>query len=1574
MADNQDNQMTNMGIGPVGGDLPAGSTAEVPLSVDERQNLINAKKIKKREDLAAEVSALLQGSGNKYKVNQYGRFKSIINLENATEDENGIIRGAKYIVQPNEGFRDLYQTHVYDMGNYTKGELFEEGKKRDNQVLNSANLQYYDGRNFRTGQLVHGETTAAARELEETVWSQARQGLYDAVPFGAARVGYGAVKSTIGRIPAGGNPVLTLVTKGLPLVAGAATFGYSIAMQEVYTPDMAEKIFEEQNKEIEEKKKNGYYVDGLKPRILTLDEIRDRLDPEFASFRTKLVNTLARNSIATAGSLVTMGGLYVKPVDKLLNVVSGGRLGSITNAIKKSEKHFVDASREAATRGIKLKPATPDMIRARARIELMKDIENENLLIWGKFNRFINTFASQQKLEQFSNPLRYTLSMIGAEGGANLGISLAAYHSWLGSGKTEELGKLPFAFGGSIIGTSPLVAIPVGTTRFTLGLIGAIGDAAIDQFQDPAMTAALLGPNRNRIFKFLSGTGDLSGIDLSGVTYAGKQIDGSELRTRLYDIREMLVESNVATGGEIIDNLRVSVAAVDEITQMVNLSGNKNLIDKWKPEFTMGVLLKLDIVKAMQIKFLQNQMSASPNADMLGASIKKHMESIQSMSNKTLSQANEVLSLLMDGDLTAFANKPAYLQYTKTLSRAIDQSQEDIDTFLDLADEAVMYRWNAAIQKLLVTAEEEGMSQNTLKIARELERIIDDNPMFGKLLGPTDNQSEEILEDAGNLQNFKDEIYLAINNIYKKGQGAEKNLEELYNSASGKANIDNVMVDRADNAINGKIRASEYEAWNRVNHIDEVNRQSNKNYAAIGETPDDGFIDVTDMWRLIQEEDLGKASAEAEDQMAGVGSIVNQYFKTNVRNSVNDYLAQLDSGGEVEAGYKVLKEAVKDKIIDGPLPAFNDREKLALFLTDPNKIQDLNEIGPVLKIRLNIDEAEELKGKFTYFDNLYDIRESARFPDTRKKAKADTGRLWGSISAKFNAEYKEKMPRINQKLREKATSYFRDTVIPMRGTWFYKNSYGSIKNADPSSITGFNHGPNPQNQPAAWLDEFYKMITDKESGARNAKILWQDFVKFYGPPEIKLPDGKVVRNDRYHNALEAISDYLEFQVHGASEGMLYDSTKKGEDITVFGVEPDTTTVAYKEQKRLMDETPGETDEGPLVDKTFGKTADGTPFSELKYNNAWQAIINFESASKGAYQQNLSYSSAEELNKIIKSSEAGGKIIKKHVDTAIMAVEDAKIEMSRIKSVVKTQARKIQDVLNLNYKDRGNTAKMVQALIDNPENYDILKREIGQTSIDGVIITPEKLIQSIVTDGLINMTKGDLKEISTKYGIPEVIARTDGLILKYLIDQNPQIFETVFEPDHLRNIKRINNFLLRFVTDDVLNPASGDTMFMQRPDAQNIQYSNTKIMNRIWTTQIGKTTKAWLGIEAAAAVMFNTDSSAFGAILLNANAADGFADFLFSGKLSPFTLDPKKLSWFEDMVGASNSVGNLGYQVFVSDDEEAGFFMWLEDTGLDSKLSDKNYGELRKQYMEAVGGNAFMQSKKYLGNQMRDLFF
>ena len=47
MADNQDNQMTNMGIGPVGGDLPAGSTAEVPLSVDERQNLINAKKIKK---------------------------------------------------------------------------------------------------------------------------------------------------------------------------------------------------------------------------------------------------------------------------------------------------------------------------------------------------------------------------------------------------------------------------------------------------------------------------------------------------------------------------------------------------------------------------------------------------------------------------------------------------------------------------------------------------------------------------------------------------------------------------------------------------------------------------------------------------------------------------------------------------------------------------------------------------------------------------------------------------------------------------------------------------------------------------------------------------------------------------------------------------------------------------------------------------------------------------------------------------------------------------------------------------------------------------------------------------------------------------------------------------------------------------------------------------------------------------------------------------------------------------------------------------------------------------------------
>ena len=76
----------------------------------------------------------------------------------------------------------------------------------------------------------------------------------------------------------------------------------------------------------------------------------------------------------------------------------------------------------------------------------------------------------------------------------------------------------------------------------------------------------------------------------------------------------------------------------------------------------------------------------------------------------------------------------------------------------------------------------------------------------------------------------------------------------------------------------------------------------------------------------------------------------------------------------------------------------------------------------------------------------------------------------------------------------------------------------------------------------------------------------------------------------------------------------------------------------------------------------------------------------------------------------------------------------------------------------------------------------------------------------------------------------------------------------------------------------------------------------------------------------------------------------------------------------DLADITDNEVPVSIQVFVSDDEEAGFFMWLEDTGLDSKLSDKNYGELRKQYMEAVGGNAFMQSKKYLGNQMRDLFF
>ena len=1582
MADIEDVQVKKLSLGPEGGDLPASGGGGEFLTVDERKSQIDAKGMKNREKDAAEISAIL-ASSTKYKVNQYGRFRSIIDLSGATEDENGMIQGAKYLVQPSDGFADLYDDNLYDMGNYNKADLLKEGNRRDDMVRRSANLQFWEGRR-KDGTLVHGETTEAARALEETVYSQLREGLYDAAPIAAAKAAYSGTSAIVSPLRAvAANPLARFVTTAGPLIAGATAFGYGIAMQETYRPDMAQKIFDAQNQEIKEKTDAGYYTDVLQPRILTLEEIRDRLDPEFAPFKTKLVNTMARNSVSSATSLIAMGGLYVKPLDKALNVITGGRVGAVANATKKAELHFINANREAAKQGINLKPATPDMIKARVKIELLKDIESEKNQMWGSVFRFINTFPSKQKLEQLSNPLRYGLSALSSEIGANTAISFAAYESYLGSGRTEELGKMPFGIGGAllvnagVLGTTSIGGAVVGTTRLTLGLIGSIGDLALDSFQNPLVTRALIGENKNKIFNFLSGQGDLKDLDLSKMQYAGKEIDPAKLRKSLISIREMIVQSNVSTGGEIIDQLRISAAAVEEITGMINASGNKELIAQWKPEYTMGVLLKFDVAKAMQVRFLQAQIGVSPSERDLGTSIAEQFGAIKNASNKTLSQANALMAMLMDGDMTAFSNKPAYKQYVQILSKAMDKSQKELDDFEQLSDNAVMYRWNDAVSKLMVTAEKEGLSENTLKQAEIMEEIITDNPMFGKLLDLTDTQSQNILDDAGKLQNFKDEIHLAIREIYKNAQGADRNLDELYDVSKGKGNIGVIAAKRSEDALDGQRRASSYAAWNMMGQVKHINKQSKLNYDKIGETPDDGYIDVTDMWVKIQADDLGKDSLLAEDQMSGVSGVVNKYFKTNVRSAVDSYFDGLGSGNAGN-GYKFLKKAIKDKIITPKtsLPSFNRKEALAMWLSNPKNMEDLNEIGPVFRIKINIDEAEQLTDKFKFLRSFYTPKDQAQFPSKNKKVKADTARLWSSIEAKFKEEVMEKLPRINQERRQIATDYFRETVVPMRDTWFWKQSWGSIKNADVSSVTGYSHGVGMGDRPASWLDEFFKLITNKKDGARNARVLWNDFTKFYGPPEIKLPDGKVVRNDKYHNALEAISDYFEFRVHASSEGMLYDSSKKGKGFS-FGVEPDETSPKFKEQSKVMKRKPGETIDEPLTDITFGKTADGTPFDQLKYDDSWSAIINWEKASSGAFQQTLSYSSAREIDKIMKLSEAGGKIIKQNVETAQLAIADAIVVATGVKSTIKLNARKIQDVLGLNYGERGNTAKMVESLLANPENYDVLVREIGQTTIGGVIYTPQMLLQQIVTDGLVNLTKGNLTELATKFQIPEVMARTDGLVMKYLMDQNPALFEQVFTPEHLSNIKKVNNFLLRFVSDDVLNPAGGGTMGLAKPDAGNIQYSNSKIMNRIWTTQIGKTTKAWLGIEAAAAMMFNTDSSAFGAILLSEQSAEGFLKFLTSGKLSPFTLDPSKLSWFDKMVGGANSAGTAAYQVAVDGVQEGDFFMWLEDTGLDSTLSDKTYGKLRAQYEANVGGNALRQglgaTRDYLGVQMQDLF-
>lgn len=1485
-----------------------------------------AKEEKGAEEAEEVINSIRSSDGTVY-TNNWGRFKSELDFTNATQDELGVFSGVTYSIIPSKEFT---ANGVEDILNYgpmagnTLEELLREQNKRDQVVRRSADITWHEAKD-PDGKFIHGETTAAIKKLEETVWNQMKQGVYDAIPVGLGRTAFLASAAVL--------PPQLKATVAFPI--GLGTFAYSLWRMDVYTPDMAEEIFKNQMNEIDEKEKAGYYTDKNAPRVLTVDQIRDRLDPEFASFYTKTMNAIARN--APASALILIGGGGVAPVDRLINIVTGGRLGKSAKALKKAEQHFINQNKAIVEAGgVALSKPTQKELVYRAGIILKEDLKKETDNLRTGFLRFIYGFNTNQKIEQMRNPLNYLLRWGFGEVGAGGGMAFAAYtDAYLTGGlQTQTIDKIPYAAAGAML-LPKLGGLGITGARTVAGILGYIATTPATMFQSKNLTNVLTNPAINeRVYNWLSGKNKNLPTNIDGVT-----------TKELFDLREQLARYDMESGGVLIDNLKISMQTVGVLDEAIKNSGNKELIDNWDPRQALGLMTQLDIITAIENRYLVNRLHGkTPTME----NIDPKFAEIQDARAIVLQNGETLIKLLLDSDLAAFSNKPLYSDFVANLSTKIADSKVRTTQLEKLGDSAIAYRYSVAVSDLMVTAEKEGLSPITLEKARNITDILDNNPDFAKNFKIQDEVTNEILTGVNAVKAYKKSIQLAITQIYENSKRADIEINELYTKGDG--NVEKINEFRKRNASNGEVLASNFYAHTNMTRVQSVMKTNRNNYTTVGKNSEDGFVDVTDMYIAIEDKLTSATKANIPEDIDAIKNSINLYLRTAVNHSVDDWFTNYGPGSPRQ-GYDMYEQFLKrtNVKLHSSLPDFGNKKDLASWL-----IKNQENLRYPFKILATLGDVKGINDKIksAAFDAYgADKMYKPNLPNRLKQSQR--GLTWDEIKEITNTEYVSKLSKVDKDKLKAAHNNFRDVVIPMRGSTIYANSHGSIKNPNVKSITGFSHGPD--NRPDLWLNKVFQKLQKPDT----AKAFWNDFIDFYGPAEI---DG--VRNDDYHNALTAISDYLQFRVHQASEGVLYST--KGDEMKIIGVDPDVTSPQYIEQVEVPEASPI-TGTPPLVDETFVREigikeqiVEGTPryTSKFEHNAAFSAIINLEKASNGKFAQNLAYDSVKRLYTIVSEGGAGAKIIKDTVKKATKNIKIASEVSVTAKATLKANSEVIGDVLKITYSDRGNTAKLAERILENPETYDMLIKQLDMSRA-GNSMTSKGLLQYIITDGLINLSKKEIYKISKAYGLSDTIVKTDGMILKEYFNKYDNILRKVFDPEHFSLFKKINNYLLRFVAGP-----EGDISDYKftRPDGLNIQYSNTKVMNRIWTTQIGKTNPSWLGIEALAATLFNTNSEPFGALMLNKYVAAEFHKFLVEGKLPANVIKTSQVTFLDQWVALANGMfgvkNALGFTQSMSEDEHERQ-KWMRRMNI--KSNDPKAMEKWQRYKANVGGNAILQS-------------
>ena len=646
--------------------------------------------------------------------------------------------------------------------------------------------------------------------------------------------------------------------------------------------------------------------------------------------------------------------------------------------------------------------------------------------------------------------------------------------------------------------------------------------------------------------------------------------------------------------------------------------------------------------------------------------------------------------------------------------------------------------------------------------------------------------------------------------------------------------------------------------------------EKNRLYAAAFDNPEDATIDVTQLYARISDDiDSVSSAAAAGSDISRSTKFARRFFSDAIEDSVSPFIKTLGQG-DYKKGIKVLKKLgpkFKELGVVIPSGSYSDINKLSKALFSSRTVKGgktqieaingvLSEVG-LSELRLMIPTPEYLQGMSNLSGDLLDIKNAAnRGKQSSKDYVGDT--LLSKILNDLDTEANVKNSTRNEEAFNKAYEYYTETYLPMVKSKLWDDSFGGTTGFDFSAdtITKLSH----KNGVHTWLGMAIKRINPEEP--LSAVTFMEDFRAFFG----KDPDAPA-----YKAAIAALDDTLI-------------EMGPGTRITSDFLERPSVTGLSEDATRRLKEGDSEgflaSEDALLPDK-----------------------VGFRAGSGASYA-----TPSKIFDKVNRAIRQGGpeaqKAINDNLDIVAKQIELSGAKAAKLKGQFKSWGNSNQMLLQNFQKKLSSPKDMVEEMLNNPQLIDTVRDSFLKNSEDG-----EELFRRLWAEGMLELTQKGSFVTKADDGLRAVQDTYDPLAFGKLLNKNRNKLTKIFGADHVSDMILINQLLLRqhkSLPTGYGAPVSKIT-FMANKGA-NFVYGPASVISRLYAANSGRTSYRYIGAEAVAAMLVNSDNKLITSLMSNPKWAKGFREFMMNPKQTMDSMSANTITWLHELAGAVSATG------------------------------------------------------------------